>query len=102
MVKIFSNPFKKENGNEIIFCLFFLKRLNFTNTFITQRYVIETQMNFSCKNDLDFVGRILEPRDLNFRILRCQFSLYLEGNCVIMNFKFRPNFVILGLGTLRI
>ena len=27
--------------------------------------------NFSCKNDLDFEGRILETRELEFQILHC-------------------------------
>ena len=63
MVKFFSNPFN-------------------------QVYVFETQMNFSCKNDFDLEGCFLEIRYLDFRILRCQFSLYLNEYCEIMNFKF--------------
>ena len=54
--------------------------------------------NFSCKNDLDFEWRILEPRKLDFRIFHCQFSLYLKENCKIMNLKFWTNFEFLGDG----
>ena len=43
-----------------------------------------------------------EPRELDFRILHCQFSLYLKGNCELMNFKFLPYFEFLGLGAFRI
>ena len=36
----------------------------------------------------EFESRIFELQKLEFRILHRQLSIYLNGNCLILNFKF--------------